>query len=285
MKRFFVNQLVIAALIVLATFTSCDKNNGNDEIETGNEYLIAGKYKSQTGSGDAVFYADYVTTTKSGIGVTSSTSEKELVGKIEDGDIIFNLSGIYNSESKQFYFSAGSSILVFQIVGTLSDKKMTDTQATVKVKTGDDWTVHTVSVTSIAPENVSIDGNASNTQVDGIPTSWFGKWKWQEDVFTMTAYQFVNNDYPDEPAGFLDIVPLSNGRYEMIWEGYVHYEVDGGSSWTTIEFCKIWLEASGQGLLLTIFSDSFSEKFAEAMAYNTATATADSKREITFTRP
>jgi len=281
MKRFFVNQLVITALAVTAAFTSCDKN-GDEEKIGNNKYLIAGKFKSQTNSGDAVFYVDYVSSVK------STVTEKELVGKIEDGDIIFKLSGVFDTENNKFYLSAGSSILVFQIVGTLSNGTMTNTEAAIKVKSGEEWTVHTVSVTS--SDNVSIEGSTSNTQENGIPTKWFGNWKCIDDegkplYYTLTSWQFVYNEMPDEPAGFLDIVSLGNEKYEMTWEAYVYTESNGKILDIWIEYVKIWLEESEQGLVLTIFTDSLSKTYAEAKAYNTATSSAEEKLVITLTRP
>ena len=44
-----------------------------------------------------------------------SADDRELSGKIRDGDIIFNLKGVYNISSGHFFLSAGSSFLVFEI--------------------------------------------------------------------------------------------------------------------------------------------------------------------------
>ena len=285
MKRFFVNQLVIAIFAVSTAFTSCVKNG--DEKGNDASYLIAGKFANLTGTGDAVFYADYVS------GAKSATNEKELAGKIKDGDIIFNLQGIYDAGSKKFYLSAGSNMLVYQIVGTLSDGKMTNTLSTIKVKSGDEWSVFTVSVTS---DDVSIDGTVSNIQADGIPPSWFGSWVINDITgaprnYMMTAWQFIYLKIPEIPAGFLDIVSLGNGRREMIWAMPVYYgdgEIEDHVDECVMEFVKIWIEKSGQGLLFTKFRDSFSEIYADAKAYDTATAnTADkeSVAEINLARP
>ncbi|MDR1056604.1 MAG: InlB B-repeat-containing protein [Prevotellaceae bacterium] len=256
--------------------------------------LIVGKFKSQTGNGDAVFYADYASDTKSGTVVKSSATEKELAGKIEDGDIIFNLSGVYDTETGKFFLSAGSGILIFSIAGTLIDGVMSSTEATVKVKSGDDWTVHTVAVTAAGDGGISIDGTVSDSQEDGLPAAWFGNWKMineegEPEYYTLTAWQCINLEMPDEPAGFLDIVPLVGGGLEMIWDMYVHYaDVDDKgiyNEWTVKEFCKIWMEQSGQNLLVTVFEDSMNESYAVAKAYDTAIADAESRYGVIFTRP
>jgi hypothetical protein len=296
MKRFFVNQLVIAALIASAAFlSSCDKDPGD---ENNGNYLIAGKFASQTGVGDAVFYAEYASGTKSSV-KSGTDTETELVGKIEHGDIIFTLRGVYSTESKQFFLSAGSSILIFQIVGTLTDDAITNTQATVKVKQGDDWITHTVPVTSVNPDDVSIDGAASNTQTDGLPTAWYGDWAINFDGilhYTLTSWQFLVHHMPDYPAGFLDIVSLGNNRFEMIWEMWSVstqsiYDEDTGTLTDDIivtatkEFCKIWLEPQGQGLLLTAYWDSLSDTVAGAKAYNIANANAENTLKLNLYRP
>lgn len=273
MNKYFVNQLVIAALVGAAAFTSC--NNDDDDNGNGNEkYLFAGKFSSQTGTGDAVFYADYVSNTK------FSANEKELGGKIKDNDIIFTLRGFHDVAKNLFYLSAGSTNLVFQIAGTLTDGKMSNTKATVKKKSGDEWTVQTVSVTS--SDNVSIDGSASNTQADGIPTAWFGNWAHANpeddtEYYTITSWHFIphGSSLYKKPTEVLDIVSLGNGRLEIIQELYIGDE---------ILYSKIWMEERGQGLLVTAFNSSFSETYGEAKSYDTATAEEESIYEVILSR-
>ena len=284
MKKLFVNQLVITIFAVSAAFTSC-VNNGDEKGDNA-AYLISGKFANLTGTGDAVFYADYVS------GAKSATNEKELAGKIKDGDIIFNLQGVYDAVSKKFYLSAGSNMLVYQIVGTLSDGKMTNALSTIKVKSGDEWTVFTVYATS---DDVSIDGNVSNIQTDGIPSSWFGNWMSIDATgaprnYMMTAWQFIYLRMPEIPAGFLDIVSLDNGRLEMIWAMPVYKgygEMEDHADECVMEFVKIWIEESEQGLLITDFHLSYSETYADAKAYDTSTPITypEDKGEVILTRP
>jgi len=320
---------IALAAVVGFSITACSNNpaGGGGGGGGGGQSLVAGSFSSPNGN-NAKFYADAVGGSLSKTASGLSQNEVELAGKIEDGDIIFNLKGVFNSQENKFYLSAGSSFLVYQIAGAVNNGVMTNTQATVKVKSGDDWTAHTVAVTA-ASDDVSIDGNASNDQADGIPSAWFGKWLFineydegdedgRPEIYTMTAWQFVNDEYPDEPAGFLDIAPLGNGKLEMIWEMYVYdYYDEGGGDYDgdygdkdsdlgeklrkltkkiklakkadiindRIEFIKIWIEGSGQELLITAFMDSLSENYAETKVYNTATADEESKNLITLTRP
>ena len=249
--------------------------------------LIAGKFASPTGSGDAVFYADYASATRSAI-VRSSTDERELAGKIEDGDIVFNLRGTYNPATGMFFLSAGSSIIVYQIAGTLTNDEMIAAEASVKVKSGaDEWITHTVSVTSVDNE-VTIDGEVSTEQEDGLPTSWFGTWAHTyenchysegnliecEDAteyFTLTSFQLISIEDPNMlPAGFLDIVSLGNNRYEMVWEmwnewcnGYSDGRPD--ECGVDLVYGKVVAEMTASALNITLYGDFF-ETFAEAKA-------------------
>lgn len=297
MKRKVFTYLLSAAIALSAVLTSCNKDDEEtpdpSPIDEPDGFLMAGKFKNQSGNRDVVFYADYVTDANSSLRssvIKASATEKELIGKIEDGDIIFNLKGIYDVANKQFFLSAGSSMQIFQIAGTLSDAGvMTNTEATIKVKSGDEWNVITVAVTNT--DSVSIDGNASNAQEDGIPQAWFGKWKRNDSEegvqFMMTSYQLINLELPDEPAGFLEVKSIGNGKLEMIWEMYAHYATNENGTTierTTIEYAKVWLESSAENLVLTIFSDSESENFAETKAY-TASVNDDSKMEIVMSRP
>jgi len=295
MKKYFLNFLTIAALVASAALvSSCDDND-----DENGDFLIAGKFASQIGTGDAVFFADYASGAKSSL-KSSSNTERELVGKIEDGDIIFNLSGVLDETDNRFFLSAGSSILIFQIVGTLNaNGSITNAQATVKVKSGDDWDVTTVPVTSVSSDVVSIDGNASNTQQAGFPSAWFGTWRYgdgETNLVTFTAWQAVDHMFPNEPTGFLDIVSLGNNRFEMVWEipNIICHNIvvgDDSSGGCEIDedhpilFVKIWVEPSGQNLLFTLFEGSISVTYAVAKAYNTATSPADSRDTQILTRP
>ena len=275
MKRLIFSSLVVvAAIIFSAAFTSCKDTDPNDGGKT--DRLIAGKFASPNG-GNAVFYADYV----SAVGVkAASESERELVGKIEDGDIVFNLKGIFNETTHMFFLSAGSSILIYQIVGTLTDGEITNSEATIKVKLGNEWIIHTVSITSA--EDITIVGSVSNQQVEGIPQKWHGTWV--EDVdgnLMITSYQMILIDEPHRPMGFLDIVSLGDNKYEMVWESLQPMEDE-----FQIMYIKAWIEEIEQGLLVTHFYESMSDTYALTAAFDTTTADdPEMQGEFILTRP
>jgi hypothetical protein len=280
---------IAGCLAVSMVFSGCDKENkpGYGEETT---CLLAGKFKSQTGSGDAVFYADYVSAsgTKS-----SATTEKELVGKIEDGDIIFNLRGFFDEATKKFFLSAGSSILVFQILGTLTEGNISNTEATVKVKSGDEWIVHTVAVTDAKSDDVLIDGTVSGNQVAGIPTSWFGTWEYEDgSQVVITSFQYLELEYLDRPAGLLDFETVTSGvKYNVIYEQNrcISSPVEEGQEpepcEEVIRFMKASVEAAGANLVIKIHGPSGSDEYAVTKEYDMATTNPQFIQTLTLSRP
>jgi hypothetical protein len=307
----------IAALLITAMFTigfvACDNGttptgngngngngngdgngNGNGDGNGNGETtpLITGKFASQTGTGDAVFYADYLPAARSVSRAAGdiSAAEKELTGKIEDGDIVFNLKGVYDTSTNQFFLSAGSSFLIYQIAGTLTDGGLDSTTAAVKVKTDDEWTLHTVAVT--ATSEAEIDADASAEQEEGIPSRFFGTWNlvfdktgegYDDQTIVVTAFQWVDLKAPDAPAGLMDITGNDVSGYTMIFQAVSVYESqdpwDGKgerppvvSTYTT-EYIKITAQVSGEQLKVKYYWDSVSEDYATAKAFDTANPT------------
>jgi len=154
------------------SMAACDTGNGN-ENEKGNGYLIMGQFANQSAGIDATFYADTVT----GRSARTVTAGQALNGKIEDGSIIFNLSGFYFPADGSFILSAGSSFLVYEIAGTVTSNGLSEAQATVKVNDGGDWT--TIQIPVIVANEVVITGSTSSEQSGGLPASWLGSWNYR----------------------------------------------------------------------------------------------------------
>jgi len=168
---------IIAIIAIIAlSMTACDMGdgNGNNNNNNGN-YLIKGQFANQEAGVNATFYANTAAITAS---YRSAAASEALTGKIEDGQIIFNLTGVYFPDSGSFILSAGSSFLVYEIAGTVNNNgSLTETQATVKINnntTGGDWTTFQINVTTA--NNVSITEAASSEQTSGLPSNWLGNW-------------------------------------------------------------------------------------------------------------
>jgi hypothetical protein len=295
MKKFFKLIGIIAFIVIIGfSFAACDDDEPDPTPKPGITNInIAGNFVY--GENSAKFYANQVSNSHLAVSrdvSSSSSNEKELAGKIEDGDIIFNLKGVYNTADNKFYLSAGSSFLIYQIAGALSNNgNMAETKATIKVKAGDEWAVQTVSATTSS--DVSINGSASVSQENGVPTSWFGIWEnpsyWDMvnghgALFTITAYQFIDHSLPEQTTGFLKVVSLSDKKLEIIWEGK-YYEHDDTHMWLETKYRNIWLEENTNGgLTLTEFSSSYFDTYAEAAAFDTSTAGPDEKHTQNYRR-
>jgi hypothetical protein len=301
MKENFMKKLIklfgiiaIVAVIGFSMFACGGDDGGGNGNGNGSETSIGITGSFSYEGSNAKFYANQVSNTPKAVLRTVSglsSNDKELEGKIEDGDIIFNLKGVYNTADNKFYLSAGSSFLIYQIAGAYSSGKIAETKATIKIKEGDEWTVHTVSATSSS--DVSISGSASAGQENGVPTSWFGIWEnpsyWDlvnnhGALFTITAYQFIDHSLPEQTTGFLKVVSLGGGKLEIIWEGK-YYEHDDTHMWLETKYRNIWLEENAQGgLTLTEFSSSYFDTYAEAEAFDTSTAGSEEKHTQNFRR-
>ena len=295
MKNLFRMIGIIALVAIIGIgITACDNDNGNSN---GNEntYLIMGKFANQAAGVNATFYADTVTSRSA----RAVAEEQELTGKIEDGDIIFNLKGIYFPADGSFILSAGSSILVYEIAGKVTNSGLSQTQATVKVNSGGDWVTFEIPVT--AANEVSITGSASSQQSSGLPNNWLGSWNLKQfdiyydgpdcdcdgeceghqgeeynTLFIITPFGFTNTN--DEGASFpidiLEIIKVNDTRYDLVVQG------EGGESSSCQDYpcgdpeccydisymlyTKLRLEQSNANLLKLISAEASMKKIEEA---------------------
>jgi len=287
MKKFFVSSLVIAALVVAAAFTSCNKDDNKKTEDDDVEILFSGKFASHTGGGEAVFYVGYAPNGN------ISANQKRLVGKIKDGDIIFNLGGFLYTDENLFFLSAGSKSRIYQFTGTFSNGVISETIVITKFRslsksTDDEWDGGYGEATNAT--DVSITGAASASQVNGVPEEWFGLWMLDQgggDVqpIVITPYQFLFG-LVAAPLGFVDVEKVTRNypekypnewwddyikgeplavpkRYEMVFNNYAELE-DGPVPF----YEKMWLDELKDGsLLLTLFGHASSYgSFAEASA-------------------
>jgi hypothetical protein len=97
-------------------------------------------------------YADYAASGR--YARAAGGNERELEGKIEDGDIVFTLYGFMDEEGN-FSLSAGSNVLIYQITGKLMDGELSDTQVIIRIKTGGTWTEYTEVVISAGDVSIT----------------------------------------------------------------------------------------------------------------------------------
>jgi hypothetical protein len=235
-KSSFLFGFIVLLVTVIFTVAGCDNGttgNNNDD-DDNNTHLLQGSFASQNGgSGNAVFTANYKSSENRSVAravAGLAATEKELVGKIEDGALILNLTGFHDTESNQFFLSAGSSFLVYEIGGTLSGGSMSNAEATVKIKDNDNkWTKVSVAVSNNS-DDVEIAGTASAEQEEGLPVAWFGKWYDSGLSFgdsdpgtycTLTGFNLAYEVDPEyEPftpqTSFVNVRRLSDAKYQVI---------------------------------------------------------------------
>ena len=210
---------------------------------------------------------------------STENETEELVGKIEEENQVWELKGTFNKKNDSFSLSASGSILsvklTIQITGTLKEGKMSNTKGTLKIQSGDDIQTFPLDITPLVDEEFSIDDPISGSQLEGLPSSWFGVWVDDEDeVYVLTSHQFLLLDYPDLPAGFLDIEKKEN-KFEMIWHIYVPVDSSisvPGSKPLDLKagsflFMKVWLEEVNGDLKLTEFGKSISQTYSETKKF------------------
>ena len=102
-------------------------------------------------------------------------SNNSIAGKLQDGDMIFNLKGQYDPGTKAFTMQAASSAIVFSISGKLTNSgNIGSSHATVEVKGADnEWTTI---VLQVASSNQSVNGAANQTGGVSTPTWSRGTW-------------------------------------------------------------------------------------------------------------
>ena len=270
-----IRLLSFIALIAIIGFgiTACGgDDNGNGNVNE-NGYLIMGKFANQDAGVNATFYADTVTSRST----RAVAEEQELIGKIEDGSIIFNLKGLYFPANGSFILSAGSSILVYEIAGTVTTNGLSQTQATVKVNSGGDWVTFEIPVT--AANEVAITGSASSKQSSGLPNNWLGSWTLTQDeeisIFIITPFGLTNtnNEGASYPIDILEIIKLNDTKYDLVVQGegadsnscmdYPCGDPECCYDITYMLYTKIRLEQSNANLLKLIITDSM-KKIEEA---------------------
>jgi hypothetical protein len=163
--------LIFLAAITIFSMAGCKKGQLPPSV-----HLIMGTFSNQAAGVNALFYADLAPPRTA----RSAAAGQALTGRIEDGAIVFNLTGLYFSATGEFFLSAGSSILIYEIAGRVTTTGIQNTEAVVKVNSGGNWTTIRIPVSAVA--EVEITREASG-QSEGLPASWMGRWDFHNFVW------------------------------------------------------------------------------------------------------
>ena len=178
-----VKLLAIIALVAVIgfAFIACDNggggnnnNNNNGENGNGNDdgdnteaaFSVSGKFNKDGGEEVKFSLSATVDTARRARAVTSESYA--ISGELEDGDIVFRLSGTYDPVELNYTASASSSLIRYSINGAFdSDGNSLGSTATLLVKnsTGDDWAAFYYEVDETA--TVVITGTPTTEVVTG----------------------------------------------------------------------------------------------------------------------
>jgi len=172
MSGFNLSRVFFAAMIAASVFwAGC--SNGDDKEDEKQKEDVLGTVISGTLSGASANSMRSANLRKFSGEVQNDNS---ISGKLEDGDMVFNLKGQYDPDSKEFNMQAASSNTVFSIVGRLNADGNVDptaSQATVEVKSGGEW--NTI-ILEVNPSDVTISGAVNQSSATTTPTWSRGTW-------------------------------------------------------------------------------------------------------------
>nr|AGS52282.1 glycoside hydrolase family 5 [uncultured bacterium contig00061] len=166
-----------------------------------------------------------------------ATTVYDMSGVLEDGDVIFNLKGTYDSATGNYTMSAAASFVRYTING--GNNGATATLA-VNVP-GQGWLSFIVSVDT--NESVDIPDTAEppdEAPVEGLPESMWGSW---EDAWTY---------YADNP----DYNSFTTSAYFNQWyyESYTNSIYQGNADFSAIKYTIIEYEELEDGVYDVIFT-------------------------------
>jgi phage baseplate assembly protein gpV len=103
-------------------------------------------------------------------------SDNTITGKLEDGAVVYNLTGLYDPATRGFSVQARSSSIIFSLAGVLAASGTIDlskSHAAIQVKDGTEWKTITCSITS---SDQTVSGSVTATGGASIPAVCQGKW-------------------------------------------------------------------------------------------------------------
>ncbi|MDR1930754.1 MAG: hypothetical protein LBQ44_09035 [Treponema sp.] len=220
----FLTAVPAIALVLVFMWAGCSNPAGGTPGNGG--IVISGTLTPGSSAGGVdtsarSFYAEVNQTARSIRGRNLSRAALGAVesypisGKLEDGSIIFNLTGVYEPEGKAFTLEAASSFIIFRVSGRLNNSNVIDTtktEAAVLVKTGTnnggEWATIPCSIATSGGGEISGTVNAPPSSVNGIPESLHGKWRSLSspgEYFIVSTYS-VNQYLGDGPPAY--VLPL-----------------------------------------------------------------------------
>ena len=228
-------RLIAIAAIITLVMAACSPGGPPpiDPIDPppGTAFSVSGSFEKVSGDTVQFNLADTASLNR------SITSESYAVsGQLEDGDIIFRLSGTYDPLTRSYTASSSSSLIRYSINGAFSTSGQSlGSTATLLVREGigsDTWTAYSYVIEEA--DAVVITGTESTDVIDGgIPTFARGWWNfsdssegysWEANV--LLSEWTINQDVIEtDPEGKKDIKSFSASVVEVEQAGSSVYNI------------------------------------------------------------
>jgi len=133
-------------------------------------------------------------------------TDNAISGLLEDGAMIFKLSGIYEPATKAFSMQAASSLFVFSLAGKLTASNNIDpssSHASVQVK--DQYGEWSTIELNITPGNQTVSGTVNQTGGIPIPAAFQGRWY---DHIVGAQFLVTENSITQFDAGSIQDLPV-----------------------------------------------------------------------------
>ena len=217
--------LKIFTLLAVIAFSMAACDNGttanSDPVPIVIPIIISGTLDGGTlaggGSGEAAINTD-------GLKFNADVkSDNTITGKLQDGDVIYNLTGTYDPATKVFTMDAASGTMVFSITGFLDSNNNfipSTIQATVQVINNYEWVTYIYNAT---PGDEKIDGEVTVTDaVEEFPSwsqgTWYDQLAGRKIIITKSSIT-VFDDEAFDPTSPYAVQVITGVEIEKVNEG------------------------------------------------------------------
>ena len=179
-----------------------------------------------------------------GRNANSAPGTYAISGELQDGDIIFRLSGTYDPITRNYTASAASSMIRFSINGAFSEAgESLGSTATVLTRTQgtDTWTGQSFAIAeTVATFNPAATDNTDEPDTNGIPAFARGWWSYRDEddgyvyegKMLLSEWALLNDEKVTNPDGSINYyqsagsvieVTAGSGYWDII-VGFPHYQ-------------------------------------------------------------
>lgn len=200
-------KLLTTIFVTALCLAACSGNGGDNDPNGDRPLTISGTLSQTT--------ARATDATTQSFTATVGTDEKTLTGRLKDGTVIFELTGFYEPQTREFFMSAPSSGMIFTIAGTLTKQALIDPAATyASVRTRNqagEWSTTDLAVAPSADTiKITEPVNAITMGMTTVPAYLRGQWV--DQIGPKRTYNVTSNSIVSLPARDFTIVEVANAN-------------------------------------------------------------------------